>query len=150
MNPAPWVLNVAYDRLTAFVNMDVFNDDFLLSFAAVPVERFEECGEGSGELTRLIQIFTPKLKSLAWKHRSSITFHRCIVPCNQLCGNHTFKFVFWFDANQSHYCSFSFGARIAFVGSGDRECVHCLISNYLIPIVTLRPAKPLKFRGVLE
>jgi hypothetical protein len=56
--------------------MDVFNNDLLLSFAAVSVERFEECSEGSGELARLVQIFTPKLKSLAWKHRSSITFHR--------------------------------------------------------------------------
>jgi hypothetical protein len=45
--PAPWVLNVADDRLTALIYVDVLDSNFLLSFTAVPIERFEKCGERS-------------------------------------------------------------------------------------------------------
>ena len=82
MTPAPWVLNVADDCLTALIDMDVLDSNLLLSFSAVSVERFEECGEGSGELTRLVQIFTPEHKALIRQHCTPVAFHRCIVPCN--------------------------------------------------------------------
>jgi hypothetical protein len=46
MNPVPW-LNVADDCLTALIYMDVLDSNLLLSFTAVPIERFEKCGERS-------------------------------------------------------------------------------------------------------
>src|SRR6267142_4303011 len=132
MKPVPWVLNFADNCLTALIYMDVLDSNLLLSFTAVPIERFEKCGERSGKLARLVEIFTPEHKVLIGQHCTPVAFHRCVVSRDKLRSNHSFKFVFWFDANQSHYCSLSFGARIAVVGSGDSECVHCLISNYPI------------------
>jgi hypothetical protein len=43
--PAPGPLHVADNGLPAFVDVDVLHRDFLLAFAAVAVERFQERGE---------------------------------------------------------------------------------------------------------
>ena len=50
--PSPRALDVADDGLAAFMNVDVFNRDFLLALAAVAVQRFEKCGVGAGEWCR--------------------------------------------------------------------------------------------------
>jgi hypothetical protein len=36
--PTPWGPHIAHDRLTTFINVNVFNNDLLLSFATVSVE----------------------------------------------------------------------------------------------------------------
>jgi hypothetical protein len=47
LSPLP-VLDVAYNGLTALVDVYVFHSDFLLSFATITVERFNLGSEGAG------------------------------------------------------------------------------------------------------
>ncbi|MGZ3320196.1 MAG: hypothetical protein ACXU9C_04355 [Xanthobacteraceae bacterium] len=52
---------MAYNGLPAFVDMNVFNGDFLLAFAAVTVEGVKQHGVGAGQLVRLRQVLAPPL-----------------------------------------------------------------------------------------
>lgn len=53
LHPIPSV-DGANDCLAAPINMHVFDRDLLLALATMAIERFQECGEGSGQLIRLI------------------------------------------------------------------------------------------------
>ena len=52
-SPPPSRPDEAHYRLTAGMDVDVLHRHLLLAFAAVPVERFEQRGEGAAELTRM-------------------------------------------------------------------------------------------------
>jgi hypothetical protein len=46
-------LHVADNGLAAFMNVDVFDSDFLLSLATMPIEGFQKRGVGARELVLL-------------------------------------------------------------------------------------------------
>ena len=74
-SPTPLV-DVADDRLTALVDVDVFEGHTLLAFAAMTVQRLHERGVGPGELIRLVEVFVPPLERLLTEHRPAHTIHR--------------------------------------------------------------------------
>jgi hypothetical protein len=49
----PTPLNVTNNGLSPLVDVDVFDRDFLLSFAAMAVQGFKQCGVRSGKLVGL-------------------------------------------------------------------------------------------------
>ena len=62
----PTPLHVADDGLPTFVDVDVFDGDFLLTFAAMPVECFQQGGICSRELVCLAEVFAPRRQSHPW------------------------------------------------------------------------------------
>ena len=61
------------------MHVHVFYGDFLLAFAAMAIERFEQHGVGAGQLVGLIEFLMSALESLLGEHTASIGFHRSIV-----------------------------------------------------------------------
>jgi hypothetical protein len=60
----PTPLHIADDGLTAVVDVDVFDRDFLLSFAAMTVQRLQQGSVGARELVCLAKVFAATFKCL--------------------------------------------------------------------------------------
>ena len=52
--PRPTPLHIAHNGLSAFVDVDVFDGYFLLAFAAMPVQSFEQSRVCARQFVRLI------------------------------------------------------------------------------------------------
>jgi hypothetical protein len=59
---------MAYNGLPAFVDVDVFDGDFLLTLASVAVKRFEEHGIGAAKLVCLSKVLAPAIEGLFGEH----------------------------------------------------------------------------------
>ena len=73
-----------YDRLSAGMDVDVLDDDALLTLAAVTVEGFSQSRVGPAELICLIQVLAPTFKGLLAKHRTPIALHGGVMGRDQL------------------------------------------------------------------
>jgi len=82
--------DVADNGLAAGMYVDVFHHNFLLTFAAVPVEGFEQCRVSAGALVGLGEIFASSLERLFADHGASVAFHRGVMGGNQLPRDHAF------------------------------------------------------------
>ena len=90
--PTPRCLDNSDHRLPAGMDVDVFNRHLLLALAAVAVERFDQRGEGAGELIRLVQVFAPALEALG-DPGVVVALHRRVVGRDQLRRHHTLQHV---------------------------------------------------------
>ena len=100
-------LHSADNGLAPFVDMDVFNRYFLLSFTTMTIQGFQKRGIGPRELVCLAEVFAPALKRL---HGAAIAFHGGVVASNELCRYHAFELIVWIDANEPRDC----GANLLF------------------------------------
>ena len=91
--PHPTPLHIADNSLSAFVDVDVFNRYFLLSFATVSIEGFQKCGVGARKFVRLAQVLASPFKCLFTDHGAAIAFHRGIVASDELRCHHALQFV---------------------------------------------------------
>jgi hypothetical protein len=91
--PPPRLSTLPDDGLGAFVNVNVFDRDFLRALAAVAIEGFKQRRVCPRELIRLTEIFPPSQERLLAKHGAPVTFHRGVVTHYQLGGEHSFDLV---------------------------------------------------------
>ena len=91
--PSPPALDVANDGMTAFVNVNVLDRDFLRAFAAMAIEGFQQRRVCPRELARLVEILSPALERLFADHVAPVALHRCIVASDELRGDHPLEFV---------------------------------------------------------
>src|SRR5215204_1613518 len=83
------------------MHMDVLDSDFLLTLAAVAVERLQQHGVGARQLVRLAQVLASSVDGLFADHRPPVTFHRGVVRRNELRRHHALEFVLRRDTDQS-------------------------------------------------
>jgi hypothetical protein len=101
VNPPPPALDVANDGLTAFVDVDVLDRDFLRAFAAMAIEGFQQRRVCPRQLARLVEILSPALERLFADHGAPVALHRCIVASDELRGDHAFELIPRLDTDQS-------------------------------------------------
>ncbi|MFK4650643.1 hypothetical protein ABIF97_000577 [Bradyrhizobium japonicum] len=70
--------------MPAVVDVNVLDRDFLLALAAMPVQRFQQCGVRATQLVSLPQSFLTAFKCLLGNHRPPIALHRRIVRGEKL------------------------------------------------------------------
>src|SRR5262245_47351492 len=85
--PLPRV-DLADDGLAALVDVDVFDNNFLLAFAAVFVESLEMKAIGSAELVAKIERLFPTLKILIRDHCALETLHCRAMASDHLRNQH--------------------------------------------------------------
>jgi hypothetical protein len=103
VEPLPPGLDRADHRLPAGMDVDVLHYDFLLAFAAVPVERVEQHRVGAGDLVGLAEVFASALERLFADHGAPVAFHRGIVRRDKLSRDHSLDFVFRSDSNERRH-----------------------------------------------
>jgi hypothetical protein len=90
---SPHPFDIADNGLSPFMDVDVFNGDFLLPLSAVSIQGFKQSSVGCAILVRLIEIFFATFECLLRIHRPPITFHCSVMGCEQLGCQHAFQFV---------------------------------------------------------
>jgi Polymer-forming cytoskeletal len=108
--PSPWG-NVADDGLTALVHMNVLDGNLLLSLAAMPVQRFQQCCICPRQFVCLIELLPPAFEWLLRKHRAPITLHCRVVAGDKLRCDHSLALIPRGQADQGVYC----GGTVAFL-----------------------------------
>ena len=80
--PSSTPLHIANNGLSAFVDVDVFDRNFLLALAAMPIESFQKRGVGPRKLVCLAEVFASPFKRLLTDHGAPVAFHRGVVAGN--------------------------------------------------------------------
>ena len=93
----PPPLDVADDGLSAFMDMNVFDRDPLLAFAAMAVEGFEQRRIGARQFVGLREILAPPLEGLIADHGPAVAFHRGAVASDKLSSKHSLKLILRLD-----------------------------------------------------
>jgi hypothetical protein len=83
----------SHNRLSPFVNMDVFDNHFLFAFAPVTAQRFRQAGECSHELRSPIYVYFYSQVDLVLKRCALQTLHGHRVRRYHLYGEHSLQLV---------------------------------------------------------
>ena len=95
-------LDVANNRICTCLDVNVFDGDLLLTFAAVLVEGVNLSRENRQELCGMFQILFATFKRLVREHGASQTLHGRAMRSNHLGSEHTFDFALGLDALEQH------------------------------------------------
>ena len=144
-SPSPRGLDHSHQRMPAGVHMDVLNCDLLLALSAMSIERIEQTGVSPGQFVGLGQVFSMTLERLLAEHGAPVTLHRCVVRCEQLSSDHSFKLVFWSNPDQRRDGRGVMFASCLFVRLLNPQRVNCLIGEKEIPTVGLRSTDGFEF-----
>lgn len=96
--------NIAHDGLTALLDIDMLDRDFLLSLATMLIERFELTGVERHQLVPVFQSHIPAFKGLVGKCRAAQAFERSKVCTYHLFCEHALWAISRFKALEMLNC----------------------------------------------
>ena len=82
------------------MDVDVFDRDFLLPFAAMAIEASSNVAWVRDSLFAWLKILFAAFKSLLGNHCPAVAFHCRVVRCEQLRRQHALQFVVWLYASE--------------------------------------------------
>jgi hypothetical protein len=83
---SPATLDGADNRLSALVDVNMFNRDFLLTLTAIALQCLNLRGVGAAEFVGLVQVLTPRIKRLIREHGAPVALHHHVVSRHHLRG----------------------------------------------------------------
>jgi hypothetical protein len=115
--------------------VDVLDPDLLLTPTAMAVKCFEQGRIRAGEFVGLSESLAPTLETLFGEHGAPVALHCSVVSRNQLCREHSLKFVARADADEgSDHCGSLFRNLVVISVSGP-QCLNGLICEDIIELV---------------